>query len=111
MTPVMYVMAVESCYDGFMKQTTIEPGILQVLKWLAVLQVLGIVAFRLAITSNMDIALPREIWLAAALPVPLLLLVFTWIPWFHQNLRHNYISLILVMTAINFILEKYLTLA
>lgn len=96
---------------AFMKQTTFETGVWQVLKFLAVFQVLGIVTVRNPIAIAMGIEMPRERWLVVALTVPLFLVVLTWIPWWHQILGRIYVPLILAMTSINLIVEKYLTLS
>jgi signal transduction histidine kinase len=94
-----------------MRQTTIEPGVLQALKTLAVLQVVGVVATRSPIATAMGIEMAREAWLEVALAVPLFLVAFTWIPWWHRMLGRIYVPLILAIASINIIVEKYLTLS
>ena len=94
----------------FMKQSTIEPGVLQALKALAVLQVLGVVATRNPIANAMGIEMAREAWLEVALAVPLFLVAFAWIPWFHQKLGRLFVPSALAIASINIIVEKYLTL-
>ena len=93
-----------------MKQSTIEPGVLQALKALAVLQVLGVVASRNPIAAAMGIEMAREAWLEVALPVPLFLVAFAWIPWFHQKLGRLFVPSVLAIASINIIVEKCLTL-
>src|SRR5215204_5628583 len=89
------------CYHAFMKQSKLEPGILQVLKILAIFQVFGILFVRRTIGAAMGIELPLARWLAFTLTVPSLLVLFTWIPWFHQKLRSAYVPFCLGIAGIS----------
>jgi signal transduction histidine kinase len=95
----------------FMKQSKLEPGILQVLKILAIFQVFGILFVRRTIGAAMGIELPQAHWLAFTLAVPLFLVVFTWIPWFHQKLRSAFVPFCLGIAGISLIASKYQTLS
>ena len=59
----------------------------------------------------MGIELPLAPWLAFTLTVPLSLLVFTWIPWFHQKLRSAYVPFCLSIAGISLSITKYQTLS
>jgi signal transduction histidine kinase len=92
-----------------MKQSTLEPGVLQGLQCLALLQVVGLF-IRRSIGLSMSIEVPLGEWLALTLFVPLVLLVLTWVPWWRRKLGSAFLPLILVIASTNIILEKYLTL-
>jgi len=94
-----------------MKESTLEPGVLQVLKFLAAAQVFGIAFVRNPIGVAMGLDMPLERWLVFALPVPLLLVGLTWIPWFHQKLGRAYVPFCLGIASVNLIGEKYLAIS
>jgi len=94
-----------------MKQSKLEPDILQLLKILAIIQVFGILFVRRTIGAAMGIELPLARWLAFTLIVPLFLVMFTWIPWFHQKLGRAYVPICLGIAGINLIVDKYQTIS
>lgn len=94
-----------------MKRTTLEPGVLRVLQVVVVLQVVALFSSRRLIGLAMGIQVPLSGWIAVTLPVPLLLLVWTWVPWWHQRLGRAFLPLVLTIGSTNLIVEKYLTLA
>src|SRR5215212_11192876 len=94
-----------------MKQSKLEPDILQLLKILAIFQVFGILFVRRTIGAAMGIELLLARWLVFTLAVPLFLVLFTWIPWFHQKLGRAYVPFCLGIAGINLIVYKYQTIA
>jgi signal transduction histidine kinase len=94
-----------------MRDNTLEPGLPQVLKFLTAYQILGILLLRRPIGAAFGIDVPMGDWLLLTLCVPILLLGLTWIPWFHKKLGRAYLPLLLTITSINLVLDKFFTIA
>lgn len=94
-----------------MKHATLEPGVLRGLQFLALSQVVGQLLVRRPIGHWMSITVPLEQWLTLALFVPLVLVVYTWVPWWRLKLGGAFLPLALVISSTNLVVEKYLTVA
>jgi signal transduction histidine kinase len=93
-----------------MKHHPLEPGLLQVLKFLALFQVLGIFILRLPVGAAMGVEVTLVRWLWLSLSGLFFLVIYTWIPWWQKRLGRVYVPLFLAIASIHLILEKYLTL-
>lgn len=94
-----------------MKQRTLEPGLLQILKVVTVMQLLSIVIMRPRVGAAMGVHLPWDRWLWLALPIPLVVLVLAWIPWFHLRLGRAFLPIVLIINSLDTLADKYLTLS
>src|SRR5213083_1236430 len=82
-----------------MKQTTLEPGVVRVIQVSAVVQMVGLFIFRRPIGLTMSIEVPFGRWLALTLCVPVLLLIYTWLPWWRRRLGRAFLTLALVISS------------
>lgn len=93
------------------KPSALEPGVLRVLQVATLIQVIGLFILRRPTGLSLGIEVPFGRWLAVTLSVPLVLLLYTWGPWWRQRLGRAFLPLALVIGAANILLDKYLTLA
>ncbi|NNJ12717.1 sensor histidine kinase [Chloroflexales bacterium ZM16-3] len=84
---------------------------MSVLRYLPVLQIFYVFFLRRSVESAMGIAVPLDRWLWVTLAVPLLLVVYTWVPLFHDTLGRAYLPSFLLINTIYVVLEKYITLS
>src|SRR6476469_9818488 len=94
-----------------MKQTTLEPGVVRVLQITILLQVVGVFLIRLPIGYRLAIEIPLGPFLVLNLFVPLVLLVYVWVPWCQHRLGSAFVPIALLVDSANAILEKYLRVA
>jgi signal transduction histidine kinase len=93
-----------------MRYNALEPGLPQVLKFLTIFQVLGILLLRRPVGAAMGIDVPLGPWLLLTLSVPCLLMVLIWIPWWHKRLGRTYLPLIVITASITLVLGKFFTI-
>ena len=94
-----------------MKHRTLEPGLLQILKVVTVMQLLSVVVMRPTVGAAMGVHVPWDRWLWLALPIPLVVLILAWIPWFHLRLGRAFLPIVLIINSLDTLADKYLTLS
>jgi hypothetical protein len=94
-----------------MKTSTREPDVLRLLIFLPLLQIFFIFFLRRPVEAAMGIEAPVERWLGWTLMVPLCLLVYAALPWWHHRLGRIYLPSFLIITSLYLVLDKYLTVA
>src|SRR5215510_2200032 len=93
-----------------MKQSTLEPGFLRLLQILSILHVAVILLVRRSLGVRLGIEVPSNGTLVIFLAIPVLLVFFTWIPWWRQKLGRSFVPIILALVSIDILSDKYLTL-
>ncbi len=83
----------------------------RVIRILTLAVAVGPLLLRRPVGTMMGITLPLATWLLFALPAPLVLLALAWWPAAPRRLGRAFLPIILVLGSVNFILEKYITLA
>jgi signal transduction histidine kinase len=94
-----------------MKKNALEPGLLQIIKFLTVIEVLYILVVRRVTGAAMGVEVPLDRWLVLSLTIPIFMVAFTWIPWWQDRLGRAFLPIAILIFAIGSILAKYLTLA
>src|SRR5689334_21562613 len=94
-----------------MKPAPLEPGLLRVIQFLTVLQVLGLPLLRRQVGAGMGVTVPLLPWLLVTVPVPLLLVLYAWHPWWPRTLGRAFLPPLLVLASTNMLVDKFLTLA
>ena len=94
-----------------MKRPDLDPSVLRVVRIATIAQAFAVLVLRRSVAGHIGIDVPLVQWLAVTLTVPLLLVAYTWIPWWQRRLGRAFLPLFLVIAATNLVVDKYLTLA
>src|SRR5947209_5382756 len=93
-----------------MKQDSLEPGLLQLLRLYLIVGALTMPLFRRGLGAVFGMNGPLENYLWLNLPVTLFLICYITLPWWQRVMGRAFLPIALIVFAGHAILEKYVTL-